>query len=149
VETRRLFPPAYLLITLCMMLGLHFLSPVAIVIPPPWILAGLLPLLAGILLNLHGAGLFQSAGTTIQPFAPSQVLVMQGAYRISRNPMYLGFALVLLGVAILLGTLAPFITIPIFILLIQQRFIRAEERMLAERFGAVYTAYRQRVRRWL
>ncbi len=148
-ESKRLFPPAYLLGTLLVMLGLYRFFPVTTLLPIPWNLAGTLLLIVGIILNLQGAGLFQAAGTTIRPGESSAALVTHGVYRLSRNPMYLGFVLILLGAAGLLGALTPFFTIPWFLFLIQQRFILAEERMLSERFSAAYNAYCLRVRRWI
>jgi protein-S-isoprenylcysteine O-methyltransferase Ste14 len=63
--------------------------------------------------------------------------------------MYLGFVLVLMGIAVLLRSLTPFLVVPVFILLIQANFIRAEERMLAARFGERYEAYVKQTRTWL
>ena len=63
--------------------------------------------------------------------------------------MYLGLVLVLLGVAVALGTLGAFLPIPLFVWIIQKRFIEGEERFLTEIFGDEYLAYRRRVRRWL
>lgn len=145
----KLLPPAYLLGTLLVMLGLFFFFPVRMLIPAPWNLAGFLTLILGVYLNLSGAGLFQAAGTTLRPFDRTAVLVTGGVYRVSRNPMYLGFVLVLLGVAFLLGSTTPFFAIPVFWLVIEKRFIQAEERLLAERFGEAYLDYCKRVRRWL
>ncbi len=63
--------------------------------------------------------------------------------------MYLGMALVLIGVAILLGSLSPFLVIPIFVWLITARFIKFEEKMLEDTFGLKYLDYARRVRRWI
>ena len=104
LESTRLVPPAYLLGTLLVMLGVHLFFPVTTLLPILWNLAGALPLIVGILLNLQGAGLFQALGTTIRPGELSAVLITDGVYRLSRNPMYLGFVLILLGAA---GLLVP------------------------------------------
>jgi protein-S-isoprenylcysteine O-methyltransferase Ste14 len=87
--------------------------------------------------------------TTVTPFVESTVLVTDGMYRWSRNPMYLGFVLVLIGIAILLRSLTPFLVIPAFIALIQSVFIQKEEEMLAVKFGRLYTTYAKNTRRWL
>ncbi len=63
--------------------------------------------------------------------------------------MYLGMALVLLGVAVLLGSLSPLLIIPIFVWLITIKFIKFEENMLAEKFGSQWLEYTKRVRRWI
>lgn len=63
--------------------------------------------------------------------------------------MYLGFVLILLGLAILLGSLTPFIVVPLFAVLMDRAFIVVEEGMLAEKFGPVWLDYKQRTRRWV
>jgi protein-S-isoprenylcysteine O-methyltransferase Ste14 len=63
--------------------------------------------------------------------------------------MYLGFVLILLGVALLLGSLTPWLVIPIFAILIDRVFIQVEERMLAEQFGQDWSTYKAGARRWL
>jgi len=63
--------------------------------------------------------------------------------------MYLGFVLILLGLAVLLGSLTPFIVVPIFAAVIDRVFIVVEEQMLANRFGQAWLDYKSRVRRWI
>jgi protein-S-isoprenylcysteine O-methyltransferase Ste14 len=129
------------------MLGLHFIFPVFEVISVPWNLLGLLPLAVGVVIDYNADALFKRARTTVQPFRESSVLVTRGPFRISRNPMYLGFVLFLLGVAFLLGSLTPFGVIPMFISWIQIQFICVEEQMLAEQFGQDWLEYKAKVRR--
>ena len=74
-----------------------------------WNLLGLLPLGVGVLLNLNADQVFHQLPTTVKPFARSSTLVTQGVYQFSRNLMYLGFALILLGIAILLRSLVPYL----------------------------------------
>jgi protein-S-isoprenylcysteine O-methyltransferase Ste14 len=93
--------------------------------------------------------LFRKLHTTVKPFEESAVLVTSGPYRLSRNPMYLGFVLILTGTAILLGSLTPFLVIPVYAALIDRVFIQAEERMLARKFGAEWQTYRGETRRWI
>ena len=76
-------------------------------------------------------------------------LVDWGAFRFSRNPMYLGFVLVLGGVALLLGSVAPLLIPPLFAWIIQSQFIVREEAWMDGQFGEVYQAYKNRTRRWL
>ena len=137
------------LIILAAMLLLHFLLPLGTIIPAPWCLLGLIPLALGIGVNLAADNAFHKAGTTVKPFEESAVLVTGGVYRISRNPMYLGFALILAGVAVLLGALSPWAGVPAFVLLVDRRFIAVEERMLAARFGTAWKEYAAAVRRWI
>jgi protein-S-isoprenylcysteine O-methyltransferase Ste14 len=145
----QLYPMGVTLISLAVMLVLHFLLPLGTLIPSPWNLLGLVPLVCGIAVNLAADRAFHEAGTTVKPFEVSAVLVTGGAYRISRNPMYLGFALILIGVALLLGTPAPWAVVPAFVLLVDRIYIAVEERMLEARFGAEWHTYQTAVRRWI
>jgi protein-S-isoprenylcysteine O-methyltransferase Ste14 len=106
-------------------------------------------LLAGGTLTVYAAGLFTKAGTTVKPFQPSTALVTSGPYRFTRNPMYLGMVIALIGVGLMLGSLTPFLVIAAFALLIDRRFIRVEEEMLRGAFGSAYTEFTSSVRRWL
>ena len=121
---------------------------------PPWLqrevaigiaAAGLLVLIAGVVS-------FWRARTTVNPMQPHQAssLVMSGIYRRTRNPMYLGDALLLLAWGLYLGSpAAALIGLPAFVLYIDRFQIAAEERALAAAFGPHYSAYRSKVRRWL
>ena len=93
--------------------------------------------------------LFVQVGTTVKPFQESSELVILGPFHVTRNPMYLSMTVLLLGLAVLLGSLTPFFVIPLFVLIINRRFIPAEESMLERRFGESYRNYQQRVRRWI
>jgi protein-S-isoprenylcysteine O-methyltransferase Ste14 len=146
---RRALPPVFLAAALVAIMVAHFLLPLARLIVFPMTLVGLLPLGGGIALNLLGDRAFKTHGTTVKPFERSSLLVTDGAFALSRNPMYLGMVLFLLGVALLLGSLTPLIVVPAFWLLLDRRFVTLEERMLGQTFGAEFDAYRGRVRRWL
>lgn len=146
---KKLLPPAYLLIAILVMIAFHWLLPLSQIVAGLWRLTGLMPLAAGISLNIAADRAFQRAGTTVKPFEASTTLITTGVFRISRHPMYLGFVLILLGVAALLGSLTPWLVIPIFAILIDRVFIQAEERMLAEQFGQSWLVYKAGVRRWL
>jgi len=142
-------PPVYFLMAVILMVGLHFVSPVRQVIPTWARYWGVAPLLAGFALVVWAARLFDRAGTTIKPFQPSSALVVRGPYRLSRNPIYLGMVVALLGLGMMLGSLTPFAVVPVFAWAIQHRFIRPEEAMLEGTFGAAYAEYKAAVRRWL
>ena len=145
----RILPPVYFLAALVVMAGLHFLFPIAQVLQLPYLYGGGLMIVAGIVVVVWAARLFDRAGTAIKPFEKSSVLVIDGPYNYSRNPMYLGMVVALVGVGLLLGTLSPFLVVPVFIWLIQQRFIQHEETALERTFGSAYTGYKRQVRRWL
>jgi protein-S-isoprenylcysteine O-methyltransferase Ste14 len=145
----KIMPTTYLLLAMLVMIAIHFLFPGLLIIPPLWNLLGLIPLVLGVVINLVADGAFHKANTTVRPFEKSSVLVTDGVFGISRNPMYLGFVLTLIGIAVLLRSLTPYVVILIFAIWIQKKYITVEERMLAEKFGAEWQAYRQRTRRWL
>lgn len=103
----------------------------------------------GLVIIFWPAASFARAKTGMVPFSDATSLVTGGLYRITRNPMYLGMTLILLGGALKLGTIGALLPVPLFPLVIQNRFIIPEERFLEETFGDEYRAYCQRVRRWL
>lgn len=144
-----ILPPAVLLAALVFMAILHWVLPGMRILTPPWTLAGIVPLVAGAALNLVADRAFKRHGTTVKPFQESSALITDGVFAISRNPMYLGFVLMVLGLAILLGSLIPFLVVIALGPVLEFLFIRAEERMLAARFGADWETYRSRVRRWI
>ena len=145
----KVLPPTYFLIALLAIPLLHFLLPLLQIIPQPWNLFGIFFIMVGIVFELAADRLFHQAGTTVMPFAESQALVTSGVFRVTRNPMYLGFALILCGVAGLFGTLTPFLVVPVFMILIDGRFIWPEEMMLEQKFGQGYLDYKKKVRRWI
>ena len=135
--------------SIVLMLGLHFLLPSRRLWQFPWTLIGLVPMATGSALVLIGARTVRRHGTTIKPFQVSSSLVQSGVFGVSRNPIYVGMIALLIGLALLLGTLSPFAVCIAFALLLRYRFVRVEEKMLAERFGAEWQDYSARVRRWL
>lgn len=89
------------------------------------------------------------AGNDPRPDRPDAALVEGGPFRFSRNPVYLGFLLAAAGLALLWGTLWPWIGVVVLHLLLDRLVIAREEAYLAARFGVAYEAYRRRVRRWI
>lgn len=149
MKNKPILPPNYLLVAIVVMVALHFIGPGPIIIQTPWNLAGVVPLAAGVILNLAADRDFKKHRTTVKPFEESTALVTTGVYRLSRNPMYLGFELILIGVALLLGSLTPLAVVILFPLLMEAFFIKAEEQMLARQFGQSWVAYTNQVRRWI
>jgi protein-S-isoprenylcysteine O-methyltransferase Ste14 len=94
---------------------------------------------------------FRRQGTTVEPFDPSRaaVLVTTGANAVSRNPMYVGMAGLLVAHAVRRGSWTALLPVAAFVLVINRLQIAAEEPALLENFGADYEAYRARVPRWL
>ncbi|MDP3368967.1 MAG: isoprenylcysteine carboxylmethyltransferase family protein [Brevundimonas sp.] len=106
-------------------------------------------IIAGLLLDAVSAGLFRRRGTAVEPWKPSTVLVSDGPYRFSRNPIYLGFAVTYVGLAIGMDSWITLLLLVPCLVVVDRFVIQREERYLAAKFGADYLAYRQKVRRWL
>ena len=113
-----------------------------------WII-GALFFLVGIALNVGGFITQKRAGTDPIPFNPSTCIVSHGLYRFTRNPMYIGFALWTLALAILVDSAWTFLAVPIGLVLIDRIVITREERYLERKFGEEYLNYKCRVRRWI
>lgn len=104
---------------------------------------------AGIALILGAIVSMARARTTPVPHRQPTALVTTGLFALSRNPIYLGDALILMGLALRWGAAAGMILVPAFIVLITQRFITAEEARLATAFPDEFADYRAKTRRWL
>lgn len=102
-------------------------------------------------ISISGILLFRRAGTTVNPFKPDAAssLVTNGVYRFTRNPMYIGLLLTLLGWAAFLSSPPALLYLAVFVLYMNRFQIKPEERVLSSLFGADYAAYQTRVRRWL
>jgi protein-S-isoprenylcysteine O-methyltransferase Ste14 len=142
-------PPVIFLCSLVVQAALDRFAPAVRLVPEAWTFAGLVPLAGGLILAGIAAARFRSVETDVHPFGEPTALVTSGPYRLTRNPMYLGLSSMLLGIAVLLGSLTPFLVPPAFGWIITRRFIEMEEMKMSRIFGEEYDAYRGRVRRWL
>lgn len=114
----------------------------------PWPL-GLLLIAPGIALIAVAVGLFRKHGEDPQPWTPTTEVIQTGVYAWTRNPMYLGMALIAAGLAIILHSAVALALVPVAMIVIQTLVIAREEAFLASVFGAPYAAYRRKVRRWI
>lgn len=107
--------------------------------------------LAGLVCTAAGLLAFSRAKTTTNPFKPEEAsaLVTGGIYRLTRNPIYLGLATILLAWAIYLSSPLALVALPLFVWYMNRFQIGPEERALTGLFGEEYIAYCGRVRRWL
>jgi protein-S-isoprenylcysteine O-methyltransferase Ste14 len=142
-------PPVYLVLSMVAMAVLHFGFPIAQPIREPYRYAGAVLIGLSVALGFWAVALFRRAGTGVVPFSEATTLVIRGPYRFTRNPMYLAMAGILVGTAIWLGSVTPWLVLPAFMALIAERFIAPEEAMLERVFGESYVRYRAAVRRWL
>lgn len=142
----KLYPPVISAAAAGAMVALDRWGPMARMGGHNWL--GVAPAALGIVLVLWAAWTMLRHGTTLHPHQQASALVVTGPFRISRNPIYLGFALMLVGLALSLASSAPFAVMAVWVFTMNQLFIQPEEARLAETFGADYAAYAQRVRRW-
>jgi len=120
------------------------------VIPGKFLLSTAVLALGGCI-ALLGVLEFRSAGTTVDPRTPNQSesLVVKGVYRFTRNPMYLGFLLMLVAWGIFLGSVFAALLLPLFVVYLNRFQILPEERHMRALFGEAYDRYASQVRRWL
>lgn len=148
-HNHRVVPPVYVLISILAIVLIHFVLPGPVIIPKPWNLLGILPLALGLAAPVLAVMAFRRAGTSPEPFHEPAEMVTGGIYGISRNPIYAGFLLVLIGLVVLLRSLFPLVVLVGYVVLIERNVIRFEENLLAQKFGPRWVAYKQRTRRWL
>jgi len=151
MDRPRIYPPLIMLATAAIMWLLDRYIPLPEILGVPWQRFGYVFVIVAVFLDLWGLGLFLRSRTTVHPLRleNNRALVTGGIYRLTRNPMYLGLLLLLVGFAIRLGSLTPFLVLPLFVSAMNRFQIAHEERFLSERYGRDYDDYRRRVRRWL
>lgn len=145
----RLYPPHYLLLSILSIVGIDSLLQVPFVSSAIALVGGLLFLLSGIVLAASAARLFSKAKTGIVPFSESTKLVVSGAYRFTRNPMYLGMFFCLIGVTLLVNNVLGLLVLLLFFFIIRQKFVLKEELQMQETFGDDYAQFKARIRRWI
>jgi protein-S-isoprenylcysteine O-methyltransferase Ste14 len=113
-----------------------------------WII-GVPLVVIGFVLGGTAVALMLRCGTSPDPNEPTKCLVVDGPFRFARNPIYLSFALIYLGITASMNALAAFMLLPFALVVIDRGVIAREERYLERKFGEEYTSYRRRVRRWI
>jgi protein-S-isoprenylcysteine O-methyltransferase Ste14 len=145
----RIHPPILLLLHVFAAFLLNRLFPLPFAFPKILMWAGYVIILVGIGLALSAAGRVMQAHTTLDPHGSVTEIVTGGPYRFSRNPIYLGFVLLLIGFSLVFGTYWGLIASPVLIASLYQFVIKHEEAYLEKKFGDAYTGYKSRVGRWL
>ena len=152
-QTRsRLFPPLVFAFGLLAGGGIQLILPSRIVPPHlaiPLREFGFFIIASASVLALWSLKSMRQVGTTPNPMRPTTALSISGPYRFSRNPMYLGFVGISLGVALSANALWPLLSLPFIVVSIHHGVILHEERYLEARFGLPYQIFKCRVRRWL
>ncbi len=144
-------PPVYALTIGIIMWLLNQNLPLVHFIESPWNKIGLAIIFIAVVLDSSSLFLFIKKRTTINPMRPNSTegLVTAGLYKFTRNPMYVGLLVILFGYSIWLGSVTPFLVLPLFYWLITHMQIKPEERILQEKFGQEYLDYKNKVKRWL
>jgi protein-S-isoprenylcysteine O-methyltransferase Ste14 len=147
----RIPPPILMLLAAGLMWVLAHWMPLAQWISAPWNRLGGLVAAVGIAIAVAAFARFRNAGTTVNPLDPSKAsrLVTDGVFRVSRNPMYLGLVLLLIGWAVWLGSASPWLVPPLFVIVLTVVQIIPEEQALSRNFGESYLLYRRSVTRWI
>ncbi len=103
----------------------------------------------GLLLGLWGFREMRRAGTNVDPYRPTTAIVQGGPYALTRNPLYVGMALVYGGISARANALPAALLLPVVLHLVDRGVIEREERYLEGKFGDAYLRYKSRVRRWI
>ena len=149
----RIFPPPPVMLLLFLAAGFLLEKVVPLVKrpaapPPESIVIGGLVVGIALAIGVLAVRQMRRHKTTVFPGGTASALVQAGVFSRSRNPIYLSMVLLMLGLGI--ATARPWLILlaPALLFYLQERVIKREEAYLAARFGAEYSAYRQKVRRW-
>ena len=134
-----------------MLIRFGYVAPLANAPFPGHRVAAIALLLVGVAVATTGVVQFRHARTTVNPMVPSRAsaIVASGVFGLSRNPMYLGMAMTLLGLSAWRSTLPGYALVPLFCFYMTKFQIKPEERALLASFGEEFAAYMAKVRRWL
>lgn len=146
---QKLLPPILVVISLISMSALNWFYPVRKLIDFPFNLVGVLIAIIGFMMVRSGGRRFSKAKTNISTFKNPTKMITSGLFQYSRNPIYVGFTLTLLGVAIGMGSLTPFSLVLVFFIAANYWYIPFEEKKMERIFGSSYLRYKRNVRRWL
>ena len=146
---RKIMPTNYFIALLILSTVLHFKFPVVKILRVPYSYLGWAMILFGVIMNLWTDKMFEQHATTVKPHLIPSILITSGPFNFSRHPMYLGMTSVLLGVAVIHGTISGFISPVIFVVFMDVLFISFEEKNLRGVFGTRYADYMRKVRRWI
>jgi protein-S-isoprenylcysteine O-methyltransferase Ste14 len=142
-------PPLIVLAGLVVGLVLDALIPTPIFDSPLNTIIGLVLIVLSVMLGWAALIAMRQANTSPDPYHPVSALVTNGPFRFTRNPIYLSFVLLFIGVALLANSWLMLVVLVILILIMQNGVIEREERYLESKFGDEYRQYRSSVRRWI
>lgn len=142
-------PPVIYSGSIALGLAIHFVWPVQLVPGDIGTSVGVVVTLAAVVLFIYAVRTFRAAGTPVPGNLPTTTIVRTGPYRFSRNPIYLAFSLLQLGLCFWVNGLGLLITLAPAVALMSLVVIPREERYLEARFPSEYMPYKASVRRWL
>ena len=146
---RKIMPTTWFLGFLTLIIILHFLIVEKKMIFFPYNQFGWIFVLSDIILNLWTDNLFKKYKTTVKPYLKPSYFISNGPFRISRNPMYFGMLLILLGTTVLLKSVVLLIIPFAYLCIIHIFYIRKEEQKMLLQFGIEYSKYKKKVRSWI
>ncbi len=142
--------PPYIAFTLLLLSWLvNYLFPKLNAVKNPYNKSGVIIFAIGLSISFYSFYLFKKNKTPIIPGKKPTFIVVEGPYKFTRNPMYLGVSTALLGAAIYFGNLLSFLSPIIFFLIMNYYFVPFEEKLLENIFGKKYLNYKKQVRRWI
>ena len=145
----RILPPVLMLIFIAAAFVLNWLVPLPVPAEPVVRIVGWALLILGFALGFSALRELTRAGTSPVPHEPTTAVVTSGVYTFTRNPIYLGFLLTIVGLPLAFGNPWGLLLIPVAIPAFNMLVIQHEEAYLHRKFGSAYAAYTERVRRWL
>jgi protein-S-isoprenylcysteine O-methyltransferase Ste14 len=117
--------------------------------PPVFMIIGAVIAIPTFILLVISAKKHKSVGSNVEPWKPTTVLITDGVYKYTRNPIYVAMATVYIGLAIAAGSLMAIVLLPVCLTVIWYFVIAKEEAYLEDKFGDQYLSYKTKVRRWL
>jgi len=145
----KIHPPVLTIIHIVIAYVAEWVIPIPFIVPNTLRAIGFALVVVGFLLGIAAFVEFRKARTTVDPHGSVKSIVTSGIYRFTRNPIYLGFLLMLIGIPLSSGTYWGLLLAPVLILNFNSLVIQHEEAYLEKKFGDVYTSFKSRVRRWL
>jgi protein-S-isoprenylcysteine O-methyltransferase Ste14 len=142
-------PPVVTLLFILVAYLLGWFLPLPFTAPGILRTAGFTLAVIGFLCGLAAVTQFGKARTTLDPHGTASAVVTSGIYRFTRNPIYLGFLCLVIGLPLYSGYYWGAIISPLFVMTMNRLVIEKEEAYLEKKFGEAYTSYKSRVRRWL
>ena len=148
-KLRKITPPTLALLCLLGMTALYWISPAKLISSWVLLIFGLGFMTLGIVIAISAEDQFRRSHTTVDHLGLPIRLVTDGWFKHSRNPMYLSFALLLMGASLVLGSVSSLIGVIVYLFITQRWYIVPEEKRLVATFGKQYESYQRRTRRWL